>query len=95
MGSRQVIYCLSRLFATHELPEVLVSDNGPSFDSKQFRTFCSANRTKFLRIPPYHPASRLWHASDHTAITTMKRLRVSDDVFDTIVVVCGRLYPHH
>ncbi|KFD44688.1 hypothetical protein M513_14435, partial [Trichuris suis] len=47
----------ARLFATHGLPDVLVSHNGPPFDSKHFRTFCSANKIKFLRIAPYHPAS--------------------------------------
>ncbi|KFD45693.1 hypothetical protein M514_13433 [Trichuris suis] len=53
--SRQVIYCLARLLATHGLPDVLVSDNGPSFESKHFRTFCSANKIEFLRIAPYLP----------------------------------------
>ncbi|KFD66923.1 hypothetical protein M514_20789 [Trichuris suis] len=57
MDSIQVIYCLARLFATHGLPDVLVSDNGPSFDSKQFHMFCMANKIKFLRIASYHPAS--------------------------------------
>uniref|UniRef100_A0A5S6QV79 Integrase catalytic domain-containing protein n=1 Tax=Trichuris muris TaxID=70415 RepID=A0A5S6QV79_TRIMR len=41
--SKEVIRYLARLFAIHGLPDVLVSDNGTSFDSVSFRQFCSAN----------------------------------------------------
>ncbi|KFD51889.1 hypothetical protein M513_07218 [Trichuris suis] len=55
--SKEVIRHLARLFATHGLPDVLVSDNGTAFDSGNFRQFCTANRIRFLRVAPYHPSS--------------------------------------
>ncbi|KFD50273.1 hypothetical protein M514_08901, partial [Trichuris suis] len=57
MDSREVIHQLARIFAVHGLPDVLVSNNGPAFDSAAFRPFGVANRIRFLRIAPYHPAS--------------------------------------
>ncbi|KFD49838.1 hypothetical protein M513_09305 [Trichuris suis] len=57
MDSKEVIHQLARIFAVHGLPDVLVSDNGPAFVSAAFLRFCAANRIRFLRIAPYHPAS--------------------------------------
>jgi transposase InsO family protein len=48
---------LRHVFATHGLPEVLVSDNGPCFASDEFGSFCTANGIRHLRTAPYHPAS--------------------------------------
>lgn len=44
-------------FATHGLPETIVSDNGPSFTSCEFQEFLRCNGVKHLRSAPYHPAS--------------------------------------
>lgn len=38
-SSEQAIKALRRVFATHGLPEVLVSDNGTAFTSTEFQTF--------------------------------------------------------
>jgi transposase InsO family protein len=48
---------LRTVFATHGLPEVLVSDNGPAFSSTEFREFTQRNGIKHLTSAPYHPAS--------------------------------------
>ena len=48
---------LRRLFATHGLPEQLVSDNGPQFTSSEFAEFIKANGIKHIRCAPYHPSS--------------------------------------
>lgn len=39
------------------LPETLVSDNGPPFDSAEFLQFCTSLSITSKRIPPYHPES--------------------------------------
>ena len=49
---------LRQTFATHGLPHVLVSDNGPCFTSDEFAMFCTMNGIiKHTRASPYHPAS--------------------------------------
>ena len=47
---------LRSIFATHGLPEVLVSDNGPAFTSIEFKTFVKENGIRHITTAPYHPA---------------------------------------
>ena len=44
------------LFATHGLPEMVVSDNESVFTSIEFQKFCSKNGIKHVKSA-YHPAS--------------------------------------
>jgi len=53
----QTITMLRQIFATHGIPEQLVSDNGPQFTSSEFAEFCKSNGVKHIRVSPYHPAS--------------------------------------
>jgi hypothetical protein len=53
----RIIGCLRHLFATHGIPELIVSDNGPQFTSTDFEEFARANGIKYVRSSPYHPAS--------------------------------------
>ena len=39
------------------LPEVIVTDNGPSFVSEEFETFLRNNGIQHKKTPPYHPSS--------------------------------------
>jgi hypothetical protein len=48
---------LRKLFSTHGLPRVIVSDNGPGFASEEFNTFLERNGVKHLYSAPYHPSS--------------------------------------
>jgi len=60
MGStstQQTIKELRRMFASHGLPEVLVSDNGPQLVSEMMETFLRSNGVRHVLSPPYHPAS--------------------------------------
>ena len=45
------------LFATHGLPEMLVSDNGPCFASDEFAVFVKRNGIQHTFTAPYHPSS--------------------------------------
>lgn len=51
------IECLRTAFATHGLPDTIVSDNGAAFTSDEFRNFLNRNGVRRILIPPYHPAS--------------------------------------
>ena len=48
---------MRRIFATHGLPLVLVSDNGSSFVGEEFTQFMLKNGIRHILTAPYHPAS--------------------------------------
>ena len=48
---------LRRVFATHGLPEQLVSDNGAQFTSDTFQQFLKANGIKHVCSAPHHPST--------------------------------------
>ena len=48
---------LRQIFATHGLPQVTVSDNGPAFIGEEYKHFMKRNGIKQIYSAPYHPAS--------------------------------------
>lgn len=56
-NSISTIKALMRIFATHGIPEQMVSDNGTPFNSKEFQSFCKANNTKHTFSATYHTNS--------------------------------------
>lgn len=48
---------LKETFSVMGIPELLVSDNGPPFNSAEFQKFCQLNGIIPLKSPPYHPQS--------------------------------------
>eukprot|EP00057_Strongylocentrotus_purpuratus_P023342 XP_011677816.1 PREDICTED: uncharacterized protein K02A2.6-like [Strongylocentrotus purpuratus] len=55
--SEATIEKLREVFATHGLPNTLVSDNGPCFTSDEFAKFMKMNAINHIRGAPYHPAT--------------------------------------
>ena len=47
---------LKEIFGTHGLPDQIVSDNGPSFTSEQFKLFCVSNCIEHITCSPWHPS---------------------------------------
>ena len=77
--SAHTIQKLRAMFATHGLPELLVSDNGTVFTSAEFQEFLSRNGVRHLTAAPYHPSSNgLAERAVQTFKDSMKK--VSDDV---------------
>ena len=44
-------------FATHGLPEIVVSYNGSNFVSSEFKSFLQKNGIKHITSAPYHPGT--------------------------------------
>ena len=47
------IHKLRKLFATHGIPDVIISDNGIAFTSTEFLEFMAKNGVKHLKTAPY------------------------------------------
>lgn len=53
----QTVEKLRMCFATHGIPETIVSDNGSHFVNEVFSEFTRKNKITHIRISPYHPSS--------------------------------------
>ena len=53
--SEMTISRLRSIFATHGLPQQIVTDNGPTFTSEAFKEFTKLNGIKHTFSAPYHP----------------------------------------
>ena len=54
--NEKTIVRLCSIFATHGLPQQIVTDNGPTFTSEQFEEFTRQNGIKHTFSAPYHPS---------------------------------------
>ena len=78
-SSQATIKALCPIFATHGLPEIIVSDNGSAFTSEEFQKFIKQNGIRHLRSAPYHPASNgLAERAVQTFKNAMKKATTSD-----------------
>ena len=48
--SQQTIKSLEAIYARHGLPEVLSSDNGPNFESEEFKSYLKESGIKHRRV---------------------------------------------
>ncbi len=64
------IAALRSVFARFSLPDMLVSDNDPSFMSIEFEDFCHRNDTRHPTSPTYYPES---NGAAENAVKIVKR----------------------
>lgn len=57
LSAAELIRCTRYAFATHGVPELIVSDNGRQLVSTDFNNFLARNGTKHLTSAPYFPQS--------------------------------------
>jgi transposase InsO family protein len=55
--SSATIRKLREIFAEHGLPDMIVSDNGANFTSREFAAFMQSNGIVHVKTAPYHPSS--------------------------------------
>ena len=74
-SSATTIEKLRCLFATHGIPESIVSDNGSPFTSSEMKEFLMANGVKQITSSPYHPSSNgLAERAVQTCKSTLKKM---------------------
>ena len=56
-NSSAVIKLLKAQFSHHGIPDVLVTDNGPQFISREFSEFATQWKFQHVTSSPYHPKS--------------------------------------
>lgn len=72
-SAKATVECLRSIFATHGLPDVVVSNNGLAFVSAEFKDFLARNGVRAITIPPYHPASN--GAAERVVQTIKEKLK--------------------
>ena len=81
--SSSIISALKSVFARHGIPEVLRSDNGPQYTSKEFKTFASSYDFQQITSSPQFPQS---NGQAEKSMQTIKNLlKNADDPFLVIV----------
>ena len=86
---------LRQIFATHGLPDHLVSDNGASFISHEFQSFMSRNGIKHTTSSPYHPRTNgLAERAIQTFKLAMKKLMGPIDLNLSQFLLTYRTTPH-
>ena len=70
ISSSKTIETLRTVFATHGLPQTIVTDNGPSFTSEEFKQFMEKNGIKHITSALYHPSS---NGQAERAVKTLKQ----------------------
>ena len=94
-SSQQAIQALRRVFSTHGLPQILVSDNGAAFSSSEFQTFVARNGFKHVRSAPYHPATNgLAERAVQTVKDALKKTSGDIDTRLSRFLFQYRLTPH-
>jgi len=68
--AEKTIQKLRSIFSTHVVPQKIVSDNGPTFCSKQFQAFTRENGIRHTSSAPYQPSS---NGVAERAVRTMKQ----------------------
>lgn len=81
-SSAATIEKLRVIFATHGLPQTIVSDNGTSFTSAEFKQFTQENGIHHITSAPYHPSS---NGLAERAVQTFKQgiSRISDGTLES------------
>lgn len=92
-STEDAIHRLQILFATHGLPDIIVSDNATAFTSKQFIHFCAKNGIKNITSAPGHPST---NGQAEKAVQTFKNALKKALVKDKLVPSLARfLFQQH
>ena len=84
LSSESVVYVLKEIFASHGIPVIVISDNGPQFSAATFRQFAMNYGFVHVTSSPRYPQS---NGEAERAVRTMKGLlKRNDDQHIAIMV---------
>ncbi|XP_065902585.1 uncharacterized protein [Dysidea avara] len=66
--SKAVISSLKSIFSCHGVPSVLMSDNGPQFDSSEMKEFANTYAFQHITSFPHYPQSNVWVRTGNSQI---------------------------
>ena len=69
--SRAIVTAIKTIFARFGIPEVLISDNGPQYDCKEFKEFSKEWDFHHVISSPYYPKS---NGLAENSVKTVKRM---------------------
>ena len=78
-SSKQTIQSLRKIFATHGIPQQIVSDNATTFTSGEFQEFVKNNGITHTPSAPYHPST---NGLEERAVQSLKQalLKMTGDL---------------
>ena len=74
--SAAVINHLKSVFAEYGIPETIITDNGPQYNSKEFKAFCNSWGIEYTTSSPLYPRSNGF--SERTVQTVKAILKKAD-----------------
>ena len=87
--SRGVVYALRSIFSRLDIPETLMSDNGPQFDSNQMREFAERYGIELVSSSPHYPQSN--GLAERTVKTIKQMLLKAKDPY--LALLCYQTTP--
>ena len=66
-----IVVALKSIFARHEIPDIVVTDNGPQYSSKEFKEFTELYAFFHITSSPYYPRG---NGEAERAVRTLKNL---------------------
>ena len=95
--SKRITEEMERVFATHGIPSVIVSDNGTNFNSEEFTEYMNNNHIRHVFTPRYHlPTNGIAERAVQTFKNAMKSAEGEGSVHSRIntFLLRYRLTPH-
>lgn len=78
-----VVTHLKSIFARHGIPEILISDNGPQYSSREFQDFAEEYEFRHITSSPYFPQG---NGEAERAVATIKNLlKKGDDPYKSLL----------
>ena len=81
--SESIIKVLKELFATHGIPDLIMSDNGPQYSAGSFRQFAATYGFVHTTSSPRYPQAN--DEIERTVRTAKSMLRKNDDIFNALL----------